>query len=310
MKMSFPNNVGVIGAGYWGKKHVDEYTNLGVKLIVSDLVDDNLMFVKKKFGADTTKDYNDILDDDSVKAVSICTPNHTHYKIAKQCLENGKNILLEKPMTLNHRDAVDLVRIAKREGRVLTVGHIFRFNNALDEIKRLLAKKWLGDDIYIVRLSWTNLERIWERDIIFDLAPHPFDIINYLFGRNPEIVSSIGQPFRKQSGEEAAFINAKLGKTLVSLELSWLTPEKIRRLVIVGSDKTAFVECVKQQIRIYDYETEGETKLTIEPNNTLQDELRHFLECVKTNKGKSINDGEIGAEIIKVLERSKSFLNK
>lgn len=302
--------VGVIGAGYWGKKHVDEYTNIGAKLLVSDLVEDNLKFCREKYGVDTTKDYSDILNDKSINAVSICTPNQTHYSIAKECLEAGKNILLEKPMTLNYEDAIDLVRISKDSGLVLTVGHIFRFNSALNRMRKLLEEKALGNEIYIIRLSWTNLERVWDRDIIFDLAPHPFDIVNYLFGKNPEIVSSIGEPFRKKVGEEAAFINAKLGKTLVSLELSWLTPEKIRRLVVVGSEKTAFVECVKQKIKIYDYETKEETDIPITPNNTIQDELRHFLDCVKTNKGKSINDGDIGAEIVKVLENAKNLLDK
>lgn len=302
--------VGVIGAGYWGKKHVDEYTNIGVKLLVSDLVEGNLEFCREKYGVDTTTDYSDILNDKSIKAVSICTPNQTHYHIAKECLEAGKNILLEKPMTLNYEDAADLVRIAKDNGLVLTVGHIFRFNKALEKMKELLEENGLGDDIYIIRLSWTNLERVWDRDIIFDLAPHPFDIVNYLFGKNPEIVSSIGEPFRKKTGEEAAFINAKLGKTLVNLELSWLTPEKVRRLVVVGSEKTAFVECVKQKIKIYDYETKEETDIPITPNNTIQDELRHFLDCVKSNRGKSINDGEIGAEIVRILENAKTLLNK
>ena len=101
--------VGVIGAGYWGKKHVDEYTQLGHKVVVSDLRNENLEFCKLNFGAEIVADYNDILDDIEIEYVSICVPNSLHHKIALETLNKNKNILLEKPIALNSKDANEII---------------------------------------------------------------------------------------------------------------------------------------------------------------------------------------------------------
>jgi predicted dehydrogenase len=141
------------------------------------------------------------------------------------------------------------------------------------------------------------------------LAVHPFDIINFIFGKNPKIVFCMAKPFRKRKGEEIAFINGKLNKAIVAIELSWLTPKKVRELVLVGSKASAFVECVKQEVKIYQNETNEMKTLNIKPNNTIRTELKHFLECVN-NRKKSIASGEIGAEIIRLVEETRNVMVK
>lgn len=304
------NHIGVIGVGYWGKKHVEELLNIGVRVTVSDLNQSNLKICKDKFGCEGTTNYLNILKNPDIQAVVISTPNDTHYPICKDALQHGKHVLLEKPMTTIHRHAIELVDLAKKQNLILGVGHIFRFNNAINKMKVFLNQNYFGD-VYIVKLTWTNHEPVWNRDIIFDLAPHPFDIIHFLFGKNPNEISCIGEAYRKESGEEAAFVNAKIDKILINLEMSWLTPEKVRRLVLVGSEKAAFVDCLSQQIKVHDFKTKEETTINqIQPNNTIQDELRHFINRIQNNEMVSFADGFVGSEIVKVLEITKKSLTE
>ena len=181
----------------------------------------------------------------------------------------------------------------------MVVGHIFRFNNAIKKIKDMIDNKELGD-IYIVKLKWVNLEPVYEdRDVIYDLAPHSFDIINYLFNRDPDEVSCVGNAFRRKIGPESVFINCRLDKIIINIELSWLNPRKERSLTIIGSKKTAFIDCLNQKIDIVD--NNQIINLNVIKNNTIQDELKNFIYCIK-NKEVSIANAEIGIKTIKMIE--------
>ena len=153
--------VGVIGAGYWGKKHVDEYSALGHEIFVSDLSEENLEFCRLNYNAKTTNDYHDILNDDEIKTVSICTPNPTHHKISIESLECGKNILLEKPIDVNSNESEKIIQLAKEKNLVLLIGHIFRFNNAIMKTKEIIQSKSLGKiftvNLYNIEIFIINL---------------------------------------------------------------------------------------------------------------------------------------------------------
>jgi predicted dehydrogenase len=300
--------IGVIGAGYWGKKHVHDYLELGAKPIVADLIKENREHCRENFGVEVMEDYHDLLSDPEVEGVSICTPNQTHYTICKEALLADKHVLLEKPMTLDSGQAMELVEIAKSRKRVLAVGHVFRFNNALRKIKEMLKENAFGD-VYIVKLTWTNLEPIFEdRDILFDLAPHPFDIVHFLFDTYPTEISCIGGAYRREGGEEAAYVNCMINHTIVNLEISWITPIKSRTLTIVGEKKSAFVDCLSQKIETFGDTRPEREELQVTPTNSLVEELRHFLECIKNENATSVADGEVGVKIIKMIETARRSL--
>lgn len=293
--------VAVIGAGYWGKKHVEEYVALGADVTAVDLSDDNLKYCTEKFGVKTSKDVNSVLADPGIKAVSICTPNKTHYPLAKACLSSGKSVLVEKPLSMTISEGKELIDLSK-DGAILTVGHIFRFNNAINKLKEMIEKYELGD-IRIVEMKWTNMEPLFpDRDVIFDLAPHPFDIINYLFKKNPDEVSCTGNAYRrsKSKGVESVYINCMLDEIIINIELSWLTPPKTRSLIVVGSLKSAIVNCTAQTIRIV--EGNKSQDLEVVQNNTISDELRRFLDCIESNNCKNISNGEAGLDTIRMIE--------
>lgn len=308
MKSDKPD-VAVIGVGYWGRKHVEEYVALGANVTAVDLKEENLRICTEKYGV-TIKEYTDTLADDGIKAVSICTPNESHYGVAKDFLIAGKNVLVEKPLAMTIEQGKELIDLAKDNGSTLTVGHIFRFNNAINKVKEMVENYELGD-IRILKLKWANVEPLFEdRDVIFDLAPHPFDIINYLFNKNPEEVSCIGNAYRrsKNKGVEAVFINCVLGEIIVSIELSWLTPPKTRSLVVVGSNKSVLVNCTAQTVNV----VEGNKSYDLEiiPNNTIRDELQTFLNCIEDKNKRNISDGSVGLDIVKMIEVCQKSLNE
>lgn len=293
--------VGVIGAGYWGKKQVDEYSRLGASVLVADLSQDNLSFCAEKSGARTTKDYHDILSDDSIRHVSVCTPNDSHYALAKECLSAGKNVLVEKPLSSTVEEGKDLIRTATKNDVALVVGHIFRFNNAVNRLRDMVVRREFGV-LYLAKFKWTNLEKVFtDRDVIYDLAPHPFDLLDYLFGRAPDEVSCVGNCFRQDKVMEAAFINLRIEHMIANIELSWILPKKERSLALVGSRKTAFADLAAQKVTIFDNATNAFSELNIVPNNTIQDELLGFIRS-SSDRTQSIADAEVGLKAIRLIE--------
>jgi len=301
--------VGVIGTGYWGKKHVDEYNQLGHEVIVSDLSKDNLDFCKLNFGAKPVTDYHEILNDEEIKMISICTPNSTHFKLGKEALQAGKNVFLEKPIASSATEATELINLASEKKLVLQTGHLFRFNNAITKTKELIRAKELGR-IYTINVSWTNIEPLFpDRDILFDLGVHPLDVLDYIFEQKPSGVYCTGEGFR-QDNPEFAIINYHLGDSFggkdvfVNIVLSWLTPIRSRRMIIVGAEKTAIVDCVLQKIELINNKSGVSEQIHITPNNTIRDELYYFLD--KSEKKEPIDDskpsGEVGKRIVNLIE--------
>lgn len=155
-------NVGVIGVGYWGRKIVDEYTKVeDVALVgVSDLEEKNLQFCAERYGVKNGfTDYRKLLALKDLNAVNICTPNQMHYRITKEALEAGKHVLVEKPITLNSKEGRELVELAQKKKLTLSVGHIFRFNNALHEVRRLIKEENYFGKLYLIECNWLNLEK-------------------------------------------------------------------------------------------------------------------------------------------------------
>jgi len=206
-------------------------------------------------------------------------------------------------MTLKAREAFKLARLAEREGLVLLVGHIFRFNNAVKEARRLLESNSIGD-VYCLEFRWTTLiPPIPERDIVFDLAPHPIDILNYLTDEWPTEVCCKARSFvRGERGlEEAAFIIQDMPDgELVSMMLSWVHPgEKERVVFVTGSDGQIRLDALSQRLSIIKENRIYE--VPIEPNNTILEEINTFADCI-LNDNPLPSSGLIGAMTVMVLE--------
>jgi len=311
--------IAVIGCGYWGRKVVRETLEISRatgQIELHSVVESfprSLAQCQTEFGPgiDYHSDYHDIASDPSVSGVHICTPNGTHFDIASRFLRQGKHVLVEKPLTLKTEEAYELVRLARENDCVLCVGHIHRFNNGVSELRRVLAEGQIGDPHY-VELRWTALMNPQlQREVITDLAPHPFDICNYVVNAWPDKVSCKGRGYRTKLNEEVAFITAEhKGGLLAHIELSWLDPNKRREVTIVGSDGVAHLDCSSQKLFLE--KTSGKRELPVSPSNTLASEIIHFTDCIRSKQDSTPfsnhSDGILGARVVSLLEASRESM--
>lgn len=247
-------DVGVIGIGYWGKKVVREYIDLYKDGLIDSIALCDIDGTKLEPFKEQVKTYTDTGEFiRAVNAVHICTNNQTHYEIAKTALTSETNVLVEKPMTLNHDQAYNLVEMASERGLVLQVGHIFRFANVIRKVKELYEEGFFGDIRYF-RLEWTSLmPPIKDLDVIWDLLPHLLDIINFVTEEWPSKFEVAGRAYRREELNEVAFIQADFNeKFFANMAISWLQPIRRRTMEIVGSKRSAVVDCVGQEIDAYE----------------------------------------------------------
>ena len=298
--------IGVIGLGYWGKKVAREYRDLMNEGMIDELIlHDANNELSRKFRKEECENcrvednYKNLMNLDGVH---ICTPNSTHYDLSMDFLRNDVNVMVEKPMTIRYQRAKKLAYYAYNKDLVLAVGHIFRFNNAVRKVKEMYEDGFLGKP-YFARLKWTNImEPPSERDVVYDLAPHPLDILNFIFSNWPTRVSAIGRAFRREKLEEVAYINAEFNSNFIAhMEVSWLFPKKVRNVSIMFDKRFVSLDAVIQKIKIYNVGKEEWKEIDVEKNNTIRDEAIHFINAIK-NKTTPINDGFNASENVKVLE--------
>jgi UDP-N-acetylglucosamine 3-dehydrogenase len=293
---------GVIGLGYWGSKVAKEYIELvNDGLLESVTLCDTFSAKLKPFVGlcKTTDQVDQFLKE--IDMLHVCTPNATHFEIGRKALEQGVNVLIEKPMAEDVNHAFDLAELSMKKGLVLQVGHIFRFSNVVRKIKEMYENKEFGEPYYF-NLEWTHLIPAANSvDVIFDLLPHPLDIINFISGKWPTDFKGIGRPFRRAELVEAAFIECDYQSFFANIHLSWVNPIKSRRLDIIGSKKSISADCVKQTATVF--EGNNSYKLEIEPNNTIRAEICNFTESIKTGKS-DFNSCIMGARSIEVISRA------
>jgi len=319
--------VGVIGCGYWGPNLLRNLSQLPVSRVkyCCDLDDARLSHMKTLYPqVSVTKRFEDLIEDEEVKAIAIATPVSTHYPIAKACLQGGKHVLIEKPLAASIAEAEDLNRIAKAGNVVLFAGHTFIYNAAVQKMKDLVESGELGETFYVSSIR-VNLGLFQEDiNVIWDLAPHDISILNYIFGRDPVTVSTFARSYIRPGIEDVAFITLQYPKGVVAhIHVSWLDPCKIRRTTLVGSKKMLVYDDTStlEKIRVYDkgvtiqphYDTFGEFQLAyrfgdiivpkINDVEPLKVECLHFMECVR-NGGVPKSDGTSGLSVVKVVERA------
>ncbi len=314
-------NVAVIGIGYWGKKIATEYSLLSksdhsVNLAAAcDAFDRNLAFCREELNVPyQTNSTYDIFENPDIDAVHICTPSETHYRICKEALEHGKNVTVEKPMTLDSLQAIRLVDLANERDLVLSVGHIFRFDAAIEKARNLIEEGWFGD-IYWMKLTWTAfMPPMPERDIITDLAPHPFDILNFLTNDWPIKITCVAKAHREGQKEETAHITSEFrNKMIAHIEVTWLHPEKTREIQIMGSKRFAKIDCVTQKITAY--ENNHAFVIPVTRSNTINLELSHFISCIREARAlnhfyNNKNGGLVGANVVKLLEVTRKAMKE
>lgn len=266
--------IGVVGLGYWGPniaRNVAENPRAELRWLCDRSAETLAAAAVRHPQARTTGSYEELLEDPELDAVAIVTPVSTHYELAAAALEAGKHVLVEKPLAASSGQAADLIELATERGLVLLPGHTFLYSPPVVKVKELLDAGALGD-IYFISLSRVNLG-LHQPDVsvVWDLAPHDLSILSFWLGGMPTEVSAFSRSCVFPETPDVAFVNLRFGSGAVAhLELSWLSPVKLRRTSIVGSEKmVVYDDTSNEPIRIFDAgaelptpETFGEFRLT------------------------------------------------
>ncbi|MBN2170758.1 MAG: Gfo/Idh/MocA family oxidoreductase [Candidatus Krumholzibacteriota bacterium] len=319
--------LGVIGCGYWGPNLVRNfYSQPDTRVTkVADLSRERLQHMETLFPAlETTQDHRELIEDPGLDAIVISTPVTTHYKLAKEALEAGKHVFLEKPLTHNAAESLELVKLAEAKGLVGMVGHTFLYSPAVMKIKELVDAGELGEVQYISTIR-VNLG-LFQDDInvVWDLAPHDISIFNFIFGSVPDRVNAVGHDYIQPEIEDVAFLTFRYPKgKLAHVHVSWLDPNKIRKTTVVGSKKMLVYDDVStlEKIRVYDkgvdvhrhYDTFGEFHLAyrfgdisipkLADGEPLKAETAHFLDCIR--KGTPCRSSFLhGHQVVVALEHA------
>jgi UDP-N-acetylglucosamine 3-dehydrogenase len=300
--------VGVVGVGSMGQNHARIYSGMkGVDLV--GVVDSDA--ARGKWVAETYKtkalsDYRDLLRE-GIDAVSVVVPTSLHFEVASFFLKNGVDCLVEKPITPSLEEGKALVDLAKEHGKKLMVGHIERFNPAVQKAKQIIQEGLLGKVLIIsTRRVGPYSPRITDVGIIIDLATHDIDVARYLTGKEPnDIWSAYGSI--KHTKEDHALLLLDFGGCAACVEVNWFTPHKVRTAVITGTGGIAYMDYIEQALTVYNSEWKMEPK--IEKEEPLKNELKHFVECVTTGKEPLVN-GEEGLKTLGVALKSLQKMPK
>lgn len=323
--------IALIGFGYWGPNLLRNYMELkGVEVVwVCDKNAQRLALANSRYPSVLlTEDVQDVLSDPHVDAVVIATPISTHYALSKAALEAGKHVFVEKPMTADSREARELVGLARNRGLTLMVGHTFEYSPPVMMIKQIIDSGELGD-VYFVASSRVNLG-LHQRDVsvIWDLAPHDLSILFYWLGEEPTQVHAFGRSCLDGCHPDVAFVNLGFASGAVAeMHLSWLSPVKLRRTMVVGSKKMLLYDDTEsvEKVKLYDHGVSrtvepgsfGEFQLSyrtgdiisphLETSEPLRMEALEFLECINTGRA-SRTDGMSGLRVVRTLELAEESL--
>lgn len=322
--------VGVTGIGYWGPNLMRNFSteNRSKLAAICDLDKNRMMKIGSQYPS--TKQFTDFEDFlNEVDAVAISTPVDKHYKLAKMALEAGKHCLIEKPMTSTVAEAQELINIAKKKSLVLAVDHTFLFTGAVRKIKEYLDSGELGNIWYYdsVRINLGLFQR--DINVVWDLAPHDLSIMDYLLGKEASSLVCLGTSHVPSGLADIAYLNLEFGNGFVAnFHVNWLSPVKIRSIIIGGSKKMLVYDDMNpmNKILIYDKgidlehiskEREYETLVhyrtgdmmapAISQTEALKLEAENFISAILGNAD-LVSDGEAGLRVVKLLEASDKSL--
>jgi len=303
--------VAVIGAGFWGRNHARNLKELSETRLVAicDQDEGKAKAVAHLFGIDAYADSRKMLRRQDIEAVTVCTWSTNLASEALKALRAGKHVLVEKPMANNVNEAKKMVELARKEQRCLMVGFLMRFIPGLQHIKQALEKGEIGTVVYATarRVSqWP--ERIGDVGVIKDLAIHDLDVTRYLFDDEPvEVYAKAGNLRHKKFEDHAQILLTFKGQKTAFIEANWLTPYKIRKLIVTGSEAIMSLDYITQEITI---ETAGQALAPrYEIKEPLKLELQHFASSILNDK-EPIITGRDGMRALQIAEAALKSARK
>jgi len=321
-------NVGVIGFGYWGP-NVARNFNASPEARLTAICD---LRPQRRLVATSTypfiKAYSspeEVINDPEIDLVAVVTPVSSHYELARKALLNGKHVFVEKPFTMNSRQARDLIDLAASRNLKIMVDHTFLFTGAVKKMKELIDAGELGDLLFYdsVRVNLGLFQH--DVNVVWDLAPHDFSVMGHLIKDQPVAVSAQGVSHYNGDFEDVAYITVYFENPhlIAHLHLNWLSPVKIRRTIVSGKRKMLLWDDVSadEKVKIYDRGVELKIETSeehvhnmlinyrigdvyvpkLEAVEALKKEVDYFIDCLNKNV-EPFNNGQAGLMVVKLLE--------
>lgn len=295
----------VIGVGNMGKHHVRVYSEIpSVNLVaVSDLNENIGMEMAKKYHTKFYKSYQEMLDSENLDIISVCVPTILHFEIASFCLSKKINVLLEKPIAAGIEEGRKLLKLANKSKLKFLVGHIERYNPAIKRVKEMITRGELGRIITItIRRLGGFPSQIKDSDIAVDLAIHDIDISNYLLEQLPQKVFVNKQHSHIKNRNDSVEFFLKYKNASSFIQANWISPVKIRKINITGTEGYLEMDYISQKIEFYqsNYDKFIEASkgfadyvlmfsepdiinISVARKEPLKEEILYFINCVKNN---------------------------
>jgi predicted dehydrogenase len=328
--MSDKLRVAVVGTGNWGLNHVRTFA-ASAQCQVSFLADINYQNLTRarRFApeAEMLSDHRPLLERKDCEAVVVATPAETHYEIARDFLQAGKHVLVEKPLTLKVEHARELVELEQAGKAKLMTGHLLLYHPAVRYLKECLTRGDLGR-VYYIYSSRVNLGAVRRNEnTLWSFAPHDISVMMYLLDQMPEAGQTVARSYLQPGVPDVAFFTLFFPNDVMAHgQVSWLDPHKIRKLTVVGEKKMAVFDDMEssEKIRIYDkgvnrmpsYDSYGDL-LTLRQGDIhlpfmkmtepLRVECDHFLTCIRENKP-PLTDGRNGLTVVRILNALEESL--
>jgi predicted dehydrogenase len=312
--------IGVVGLNYWGPNLVRNFNDLANLTWLCDLDEEHLNPITARYpGARATTSFDDLLADDELDAVVIATPVPTHYSLAKQALNAGKHVFVEKPPAMRAVEMDELVSLAVTQDRVLMPGHLLLYHPGVLKVKDLIDKGELGD-VLCVYGNRVNLGIVRSNEnALWSLGVHDLSVILYLLDEDPELATAQGSASIHPGVQDVVFCFLRFpsGK-IAHMHLSWLDPHKMRKMTVVGREKMVVFDDMEPERKVTVYEKRagaagelysGDISIPkISTDEPLRLECQYFLELVsgQHDKAKVARDG---ARVVRALEMLTNSLS-
>ena len=326
-----PLKVAVVGAGYWGPNLVRNFTELESSEVVAvcDRDEGRLEGLGRRYpGLRKYTDFAQALSDDSIEAVSICTPVATHEALAVAALKAGKHVLVEKPMAHSVAAAEAMIAAARAADRILMVDHTFVYSGPVRLIKSIVSTGELGELLYFdsVRINLGLFQT--DVNVIWDLAPHDLSIMDFLLQREPRAVSAIGS---RHFGDlqNIAYLTVRFeGELIAHSHVNWLAPVKLRTTLIGGSKKMIVYDDLapSDRVKVYDkgvvvdgdpsrrnqilidYRTGDMLSPRIDKTEPLKRMCGEFVSSIREKRA-PLTDGAAGLRVVRLLEAAQESID-
>jgi predicted dehydrogenase len=317
--------IGHAGLGYWGPNVARNFAEEADLRWLCDLSPELLAEAETRFpGVRTTSDFDELLADPELDAVSIATPVVTHYELARRALEAGKHVFVEKPPAQSAAEAEELVALAQERNLVFMPGYLLLYHPAVGKLKELIDRGELGDVLYLYgnRQNLGQIRR--DENALWSLGAHDLSVMLYLVGEEPVEAWARGESFLREGVEDVVFCYLRFPSGVVAhMHLSWLDPHKMRKLTVVGRDKMAVFDDMEQERKLTVHDkgpvlrpaTEWQVRTgdihipRVSTEEPLRIECRQFVSLVGGDADR-LGPARDGLAVVRTLELLQSALDR